>query len=238
MRKCDLTFPSELTQSFSQGCPVNSYLQTVVLCVPRSFLEGSLLGGGALLGSEELDRYFPDRKVGVYITTWNMQGEKVAVESDPVACHSKCFLPLKLLWPSGPSWQPGRPPPSNRLWICTRLLRYWGPGGLSWQVWSGLWYLAGCIILCIVSKALFALNMCAGGSGRPVCRRLWVLTTSCSMQPHMVFCIWLCLSEGISSGSAQVSFSHSVVTLALKGPTSNFLCWRVFTLLSAHGRKM
>lgn len=53
-----------------------------VLCVPRSFLEGSLLGGGALLGSEELDRYFPDRKVGVYITTWNMQGEKVDLQSD------------------------------------------------------------------------------------------------------------------------------------------------------------
>eukprot|EP00066_Takifugu_rubripes_P008784 XP_003975255.1 PREDICTED: 72 kDa inositol polyphosphate 5-phosphatase isoform X1 [Takifugu rubripes] len=42
----------------------------------RSFLEGSLLGTGALLGAEELDRYFPDRSVGVYVATWNMQGEK------------------------------------------------------------------------------------------------------------------------------------------------------------------
>lgn len=42
----------------------------------RSFLEGSVLGHGALLGSEELDRYFPDRHVGIYIATWNMQGEK------------------------------------------------------------------------------------------------------------------------------------------------------------------
>ncbi|XP_056146169.1 phosphatidylinositol polyphosphate 5-phosphatase type IV [Lampris incognitus] len=43
----------------------------------RSFLEGSVLGNGALLGAEELDRYFPDRRVGIYIATWNMQGEKV-----------------------------------------------------------------------------------------------------------------------------------------------------------------
>ncbi|KAK5932111.1 hypothetical protein CgunFtcFv8_003843 [Champsocephalus gunnari] len=42
----------------------------------RSFLEGSVLGSGALLGAEELDRHFPDRKVGIYIATWNMQGEK------------------------------------------------------------------------------------------------------------------------------------------------------------------
>ncbi|XP_061586498.1 phosphatidylinositol polyphosphate 5-phosphatase type IV [Cololabis saira] len=42
----------------------------------RSFLEGSILGSGALLGAEELDRYFPDRRVGIYVVTWNMQGEK------------------------------------------------------------------------------------------------------------------------------------------------------------------
>eukprot|EP00061_Rhincodon_typus_P014893 g42260.t1 len=42
----------------------------------RSYLEGSLLASGALLGASELDRYFPDRRVRVFITTWNMQGEK------------------------------------------------------------------------------------------------------------------------------------------------------------------
>ncbi|KAJ8260526.1 hypothetical protein COCON_G00162490 [Conger conger] len=42
----------------------------------RSFLEGSVLGHGALLGAGELDRYFPERRVGVYIVTWNMQGAK------------------------------------------------------------------------------------------------------------------------------------------------------------------
>ncbi|KAJ8377622.1 hypothetical protein AAFF_G00255310 [Aldrovandia affinis] len=42
----------------------------------RSFLEGSVLGHGALLGAGELDRYFPERQFGVYIVTWNMQGEK------------------------------------------------------------------------------------------------------------------------------------------------------------------
>lgn len=42
----------------------------------RSFLEGSVLGSGALLGAEELDRYFPERRLGIFIATWNMQGEK------------------------------------------------------------------------------------------------------------------------------------------------------------------
>lgn len=51
----------------------------------RSFLEGSLLGTGALLGAEELDRYFPDRSVGVYVATWNMQGEKAGEKQDCLA---------------------------------------------------------------------------------------------------------------------------------------------------------
>ncbi|CAM9306672.1 unnamed protein product [Lampetra planeri] len=42
----------------------------------RSFMEGGVQGNGALLGAEELDRYFPDRRVGVYVATWNMHGEK------------------------------------------------------------------------------------------------------------------------------------------------------------------
>ncbi|XP_072287988.1 phosphatidylinositol polyphosphate 5-phosphatase type IV [Pyxicephalus adspersus] len=47
----------------------------------RSYLEGSLLASGALLGAEELDRYFPDRRVGIFIATWNMQGRKELPES-------------------------------------------------------------------------------------------------------------------------------------------------------------
>ncbi|KAF7237232.1 72 kDa inositol polyphosphate 5-phosphatase [Varanus komodoensis] len=42
----------------------------------RSYLEGSLLANGALLGAEELNRYFPDRCVGIFVATWNMQGQK------------------------------------------------------------------------------------------------------------------------------------------------------------------
>ncbi|NXE46411.1 INP5E phosphatase, partial [Casuarius casuarius] len=42
----------------------------------RSYLEGSLLANGALLGAEELSRYFPDRNVGIFVATWNMQGQK------------------------------------------------------------------------------------------------------------------------------------------------------------------
>ncbi|XP_069842925.1 phosphatidylinositol polyphosphate 5-phosphatase type IV [Dendropsophus ebraccatus] len=47
----------------------------------RSYLEGSLLASGALLGAEELDRYFPERLLRVFIATWNMQGRKELPES-------------------------------------------------------------------------------------------------------------------------------------------------------------
>lgn len=68
----------------SDSASVNSMRSTYSVLSPirpqdvrnRSFLEGSVLGSGALLGAEELDRYFPDRRVGIYIATWNMQGEK------------------------------------------------------------------------------------------------------------------------------------------------------------------
>ncbi|XP_056668667.1 phosphatidylinositol polyphosphate 5-phosphatase type IV isoform X3 [Monodelphis domestica] len=42
----------------------------------RSYMEGSLLASGALLGAEELARYFPDRNLGLFVATWNMQGQK------------------------------------------------------------------------------------------------------------------------------------------------------------------
>lgn len=35
---------------------------------------------GALLGAEELNRYFPDRNIGIFVATWNMQGQKVREE--------------------------------------------------------------------------------------------------------------------------------------------------------------
>ncbi|XP_030273270.1 phosphatidylinositol polyphosphate 5-phosphatase type IV [Sparus aurata] len=68
----------------SDSASVNSMRSTYSVLSPirpqdvrnRSFLEGSVLGSGALLGAEELDRYFPDRRVGIYVATWNMQGEK------------------------------------------------------------------------------------------------------------------------------------------------------------------
>lgn len=43
----------------------------------RSYLEGSLLASGALLGADELARYFPDRNMALFVATWNMQGQKV-----------------------------------------------------------------------------------------------------------------------------------------------------------------
>lgn len=42
----------------------------------RSYLEGSLLASGALMGADELARYFPDRSVALFVATWNMQGQK------------------------------------------------------------------------------------------------------------------------------------------------------------------
>nr|XP_044634343.1 phosphatidylinositol polyphosphate 5-phosphatase type IV isoform X2 [Equus asinus] len=42
----------------------------------RSYLEGSLLASGALMGADELARYFPDRNMALYVATWNMQGQK------------------------------------------------------------------------------------------------------------------------------------------------------------------
>lgn len=40
----------------------------------RSYLVGNVSGKGSLLGEQELNRYFPDRKVNVFVATWNMNG--------------------------------------------------------------------------------------------------------------------------------------------------------------------
>lgn len=44
----------------------------------RSYLFGNINSGISLLGSEELHRYFPDRKVKMFVGTWNMGGHKVS----------------------------------------------------------------------------------------------------------------------------------------------------------------
>ncbi|KAM9522294.1 phosphatidylinositol polyphosphate 5-phosphatase type IV [Guaruba guarouba] len=66
------------------NCSTSSMKSTFSLLTPirskdvrsRSYLEGSLLASGALLGAEELSRYFPDRNIGIFVATWNMQGQK------------------------------------------------------------------------------------------------------------------------------------------------------------------
>ncbi|NXE04447.1 INP5E phosphatase, partial [Lophotis ruficrista] len=66
------------------NCSTDSMKSTFSLLTPirskdvrgRSYLEGSLLANGALLGAEELSRYFPDRTIGIFVATWNMQGQK------------------------------------------------------------------------------------------------------------------------------------------------------------------
>ncbi|KAM4664881.1 phosphatidylinositol polyphosphate 5-phosphatase type IV isoform 2-T2 [Discoglossus pictus] len=69
-------------------CSTDSMKSTYSLLTPlrskdvrNSYLEGSLLASGALLGADELDRYFPERRVGIFIATWNMQGKKELPES-------------------------------------------------------------------------------------------------------------------------------------------------------------
>ncbi|XP_043576578.1 phosphatidylinositol polyphosphate 5-phosphatase type IV isoform X1 [Chiloscyllium plagiosum] len=65
----------------------------------RSYLEGSLLASGALLGASELDRYFPDRKVRVFITTWNMQGQQLPDKLDDflLPCDSQYIQDLYIV---------------------------------------------------------------------------------------------------------------------------------------------
>ncbi|XP_044848534.1 phosphatidylinositol polyphosphate 5-phosphatase type IV isoform X3 [Mauremys mutica] len=71
------------------SCSTDSMKSTFSLLTPlrakdvrnRSYLEGSLLASGALLGAEELSRYFPDRNIGIFVATWNMQGRKELPEN-------------------------------------------------------------------------------------------------------------------------------------------------------------
>lgn len=85
----------------------------------RSYLEGSLLASGALMGADELARYFPDRSVALFVATWNMQGQKVrgppsgrgrgSCQSFPgprAACTARLAPPA----PWGPQRPPAGPP--------------------------------------------------------------------------------------------------------------------------------
>ena len=47
--------------------------------VCRSFLVGSVSSGAmSILGVEELERYFPDRRSHIYVGSWNMNELKVS----------------------------------------------------------------------------------------------------------------------------------------------------------------
>lgn len=88
----------------------------------RSYLEGSLLASGALMGADELARYFPDRSVALFVATWNMQGQKVRgppreeagvpvsrLQGPQAACTDR--LAPRAPW--GPQRPAGTPPPPN-----------------------------------------------------------------------------------------------------------------------------
>ncbi|XP_073415410.1 phosphatidylinositol polyphosphate 5-phosphatase type IV-like [Dendrobates tinctorius] len=73
---CDLHSNESMKSTYSLLTPLRSKDVR-----NRSYLEGSLLASGALLGAEELDRYFPERLLRVFIATWNMQGRKELPET-------------------------------------------------------------------------------------------------------------------------------------------------------------
>lgn len=54
---------------------------------------GNVSGKGSLLGEEELNRYFPDRKVNVFVATWNMNGLVSSYSSFlfPLCEHRTCI---------------------------------------------------------------------------------------------------------------------------------------------------
>ncbi|XP_075434998.1 phosphatidylinositol polyphosphate 5-phosphatase type IV isoform X2 [Ascaphus truei] len=89
VRHCSSLSDTRLNSMVCDHCSTDLIKSTSSLLAPirskdvrnRSYLEGSLLASGALLGADELDRYFPDRRVGIFIGTWNMQGKKELPET-------------------------------------------------------------------------------------------------------------------------------------------------------------
>lgn len=83
----------------------------------RSYLEGSLLASGALMGADELARYFPDRSVALFVATWNMQGQKVRGPPSGRgrgSCQSFPGPPSSVHSPPGPTRSLGPPEASCR----------------------------------------------------------------------------------------------------------------------------
>uniref|UniRef100_A0A147BG75 Putative inositol polyphosphate 5-phosphatase n=1 Tax=Ixodes ricinus TaxID=34613 RepID=A0A147BG75_IXORI len=71
-----VTGVSQFQDSFDQPVDKPSVLPKITTkdARLRSYLVGNVSGKGSLLGEEELSRYFPDRKVHVFVATWNMNG--------------------------------------------------------------------------------------------------------------------------------------------------------------------
>jgi len=59
---------------------------TYYIMLVRSWLYGSMSGSGSLLGANELDRCFPDRRIRIFVGTWNMCGMR------DVPCSLNDFL--------------------------------------------------------------------------------------------------------------------------------------------------
>ena len=91
----------------------------------RSYLEGSLLASGALMGADELARYFPDRNMALFVATWNMQGQKVSRRRPHMGqggAPSRSFP-----WAHrGASWPSERLLPTSPLLHMARMLQFAG----------------------------------------------------------------------------------------------------------------
>ncbi|KFP70900.1 72 kDa inositol polyphosphate 5-phosphatase, partial [Acanthisitta chloris] len=103
------------------SCSTDSMKSTFSLLTPiqakdvrsRSYMEGSILASGALLGAEELSRYFPDRSVGIFVATWNMQGRKelplnlndFLLPTDPVYAQDMYVIGVQEGCPDRREWE-------------------------------------------------------------------------------------------------------------------------------------
>nr|XP_042912265.1 uncharacterized protein LOC107443026 isoform X2 [Parasteatoda tepidariorum] len=75
--KEDHTFRGSSTVASGEDVPIVDILPTLTMLKAkmRSYVFGCKGLDGALLGSEELSRFFPNYKIAVFVGTWNMNGQ-------------------------------------------------------------------------------------------------------------------------------------------------------------------
>lgn len=155
-------------------------------------MEGSLLASGALLGAEELSRYFPNRNMGIFVATWNMQGQKVGEQKSfgsskvtPALLRGlgRCF--------SVHDHVPCQPESSS----------------LSNVIWHFL------VNLCITNTALlfflFALNFLCNRNFQ----RIWMTSYCQQIQTLPRTCMSLGFKKAVQTGSKNNVMNHLLLLL-------------------------